>query len=124
MATAFLFIYLVGMRYTQQVRPRDFHLKWAYFQDFFCIFFLQCCTYVHGYFGLCYKYRRAVVDATLWLSSLALTRSPVRATRLRQGGFDLLGRSRDSIRTEAEMTKAKEACLALDLDGLVVSWPL
>ncbi|CAN0376530.1 unnamed protein product, partial [Hapterophycus canaliculatus] len=37
-----------------------------------------------------------------------------------QGGFDLLGRSRDSIRTEAEMTKAKESCIALDLDGLVV----
>lgn len=38
-----------------------------------------------------------------------------------QGGFDLLGRSRDSIRTEAELAKAKEACAALDLDGLVVS---
>ncbi|CBJ31829.1 RecName: Full=Pyrophosphate--fructose 6-phosphate 1-phosphotransferase subunit beta; Short=PFP; AltName: Full=6-phosphofructokinase, pyrophosphate dependent; AltName: Full=Pyrophosphate-dependent 6-ph [Ectocarpus siliculosus] len=37
-----------------------------------------------------------------------------------QGGFDLLGRSRDSIRTEAELAKAKEACAALDLDGLVV----
>ncbi|CAN0565288.1 unnamed protein product, partial [Ectocarpus sp. 12 AP-2014] len=37
-----------------------------------------------------------------------------------QGGFDLLGRSRDSIRTESELAKAKEACAALDLDGLVV----
>lgn len=38
-----------------------------------------------------------------------------------QGGFDLLGRSVDSIRTEAELAKAKAACVALDLDGLVVS---
>ncbi|CAN0109804.1 unnamed protein product, partial [Ectocarpus fasciculatus] len=37
-----------------------------------------------------------------------------------QGGFDLLGRSRDSIRTESELAKAKEACAELDLDGLVV----
>ena len=38
-----------------------------------------------------------------------------------QGGFDLLGRSRDSIRTEAEMAKARASCEALDLDGLLVS---
>ncbi|CAM9510914.1 unnamed protein product, partial [Laminaria digitata] len=37
-----------------------------------------------------------------------------------QGGFDLLGRSRDSIRTETEMDKAKASCEALDLDGLVL----
>lgn len=37
-----------------------------------------------------------------------------------QGGFDLLGRSRDSIRTEAEMAKARASCEALDLDGLLL----
>lgn len=33
----------------------------------------------------------------------------------------MLGRSRDCIRSEEELAKAKESCQALDLDGLVVS---
>ncbi|CAM9173104.1 unnamed protein product, partial [Sphacelaria rigidula] len=37
-----------------------------------------------------------------------------------QGGFDMLGRSRDCIRSEEELAKAKESCQALDLDGLVL----
>ncbi|CAM9151356.1 unnamed protein product [Choristocarpus tenellus] len=37
-----------------------------------------------------------------------------------QGGFDLLGRSVDSIRTEEEMAKARSACETLKLDGLVL----
>lgn len=64
-----------------------------------------------------------VVGGTVGLfdqSTVEVTDELLEAYR-NQGGFDLLGRSRDSIRTEAEMTKAKEACVALDLDGLVVS---
>lgn len=35
----------------------------------------------------------------------------------------MLGRSKDCIKSEAEMELAKETCEALDLDGLVVSCP-
>lgn len=64
-----------------------------------------------------------VVGGTVGLfeqSTVEITDDLLSAYR-NQGGFDLLGRSVDSIRTDAEMTKAKEACAALDLDGLVVS---
>lgn len=64
-----------------------------------------------------------VVGGTIGLfeqSTVEVTDELLAAYR-NQGGFDLLGRSVDSIRTEAEMSKAKEACVALDLDGLVVS---
>ncbi|CAM9430307.1 unnamed protein product [Discosporangium mesarthrocarpum] len=37
-----------------------------------------------------------------------------------QGGFDLLGRSVDSIRSEEEMGKARQTCEAMKLDGLVL----
>lgn len=64
-----------------------------------------------------------VVGGTIGLfeqSTVEITDDLLDAYR-NQGGFDLLGRSVDSIRTETEMAKAKEACVALDLDGLVVS---
>jgi 6-phosphofructokinase 1 len=37
-----------------------------------------------------------------------------------QGGFDFLGRSVDKIRIDEELEKTKNACEALDLDGLVL----
>lgn len=77
--------------------------------------------------AVCRKYRSVqvlgVVGGTIGLfeqSTVEITDDLLDAYR-NQGGFDLLGRSVDSIRTEAEMAKAKEACVALDLDGLVVS---
>lgn len=65
-----------------------------------------------------------VVGGTVGLfeqSTVEITDELLAAYR-NQGGFDLLGRSVDSIRTDAEMAKAKEACAALDLDGLVVGF--
>ena len=67
-----------------------------------------------------------VVGGTVGLfeqSTVEITDELLSAYR-NQGGFDLLGRSVDSIRTDAEMTKAKDACAALDLDGLVVRFGL
>ncbi|GMP44361.1 hypothetical protein CsSME_00013319 [Camellia sinensis var. sinensis] len=42
------------------------------------------------------------------------------ATYKNQGGFDLLGRTKDQIRTTKQVNDALAACTALKLDGLVV----
>ena len=39
---------------------------------------------------------------------------------LSQGGYDLLGRTKDQIRTTEQVNAAMAACKALKLDGLVV----
>ncbi|KAL7244576.1 hypothetical protein ACSBR2_000035 [Camellia fascicularis] len=44
----------------------------------------------------------------------------VLATYKNQGGFDLLGRTKDQIRTTKQVNDALAACTALKLDGLVV----
>ncbi|CAI9115316.1 OLC1v1016190C1 [Oldenlandia corymbosa var. corymbosa] len=44
----------------------------------------------------------------------------VLATYKNQGGYDLLGRTKDQIRTTEQVNAAYEACKALKLDGLVV----
>lgn len=37
-----------------------------------------------------------------------------------QGGYDLLGRTKDQIRTTEQVNAALESCKALKLDGLVI----
>ena len=37
-----------------------------------------------------------------------------------QGGYDLLGRTKDQVRTTEQVTAALEACKVLKLDGLVI----
>jgi len=37
-----------------------------------------------------------------------------------EGGFDLLGRTVDQIRTTEQVNATRAACLALKLDGLVI----
>ncbi|CAI9296298.1 unnamed protein product [Lactuca saligna] len=44
----------------------------------------------------------------------------VLATYKNQGGYDLLGRSRDQIRTSEQVNAAMAACNALKLDGLII----
>ncbi|KAG9155698.1 hypothetical protein Leryth_003978 [Lithospermum erythrorhizon] len=44
----------------------------------------------------------------------------VLATYKNQGGFDLLGRTKDQIRTPEQVKGAMAACMALKLDGLVI----
>ncbi|XP_024990236.1 pyrophosphate--fructose 6-phosphate 1-phosphotransferase subunit alpha-like [Cynara cardunculus var. scolymus] len=44
----------------------------------------------------------------------------VLATYKNQGGFDLLGRTKDQIRTTEQVNAAMDACKALKLDGLVI----
>ncbi|KAK1416548.1 hypothetical protein QVD17_32339 [Tagetes erecta] len=44
----------------------------------------------------------------------------VLATYKNQGGFDLLGRTKDQIRTQEQVNAAMTACKALKLDGLVI----
>lgn len=44
----------------------------------------------------------------------------VLATYKNQGGFDLLGRTVDQIRTTEQVNATRAACLALKLDGLVI----
>ncbi|KAI3730257.1 hypothetical protein L1987_61426 [Smallanthus sonchifolius] len=44
----------------------------------------------------------------------------VLATYRNQGGYDLLGRTKDQIRTQEQVNSALAACKALKLDGLVI----
>ncbi|CAI9762976.1 unnamed protein product [Fraxinus pennsylvanica] len=44
----------------------------------------------------------------------------VLATYKNQGGYDLLGRTKDQIRTTEQVNAALDACLNLNLDGLVI----
>jgi pyrophosphate--fructose-6-phosphate 1-phosphotransferase len=44
----------------------------------------------------------------------------VLASYKNQGGFDLLGRSIDQIRTTKQVNSAMAACRSLNLDGLVI----
>jgi diphosphate-dependent phosphofructokinase len=37
-----------------------------------------------------------------------------------QGGFDMLGRTVDQVRTEEQLEATCDVCSALDLDGLVM----